>query len=126
MVVTVIGWYWDGVDNLGEMIYQQVMREAARKRGVELQFTDDPSKIDGPAIIGGGDVVNGYWLQTLASVSGKERMSRLTKADDDVLSFRFSHHSHMERYFRFPSKFGPHSSLKGSVLSSGVLTNQVT
>ena len=36
-----------------------------------------------------------------ASVSGKERMSRLTKADDDVLSFSLSHHSHMERHFRF-------------------------
>lgn len=69
MVVTVIGWYWDGVDNLGEMIYQRVLREAASSRGVELRFTDDPSLIDGPVIIGGGDVVNGYWLQTLAETA---------------------------------------------------------
>jgi hypothetical protein len=69
VIVTIIGWYWDGVDNLGEMIYPRVLREAARGRGVELRFTGDPSLIDGPAIIGGGDVVNGYWLQTLAEAA---------------------------------------------------------
>ena len=69
MLVTVIGWYWDGIDNLGQMVHQQVLREAARKHRVELRFTDDPEQVDGPAIIGGGDVVNGDWLQTLAETA---------------------------------------------------------
>ena len=34
-----------------------------------------------------------------ASVCGKERMSLLTKAHDDVPSFSSSHQSHMERHF---------------------------
>ena len=40
-----------------------------------------------------------------ASVSGKERMSRLTKADDDLPSFSLSLHSHMEFHFRLPVRF---------------------
>ena len=59
-----------------------------------------------------------------ASVSGSIRKSRLTKTDD-LPSFNLSLRSHMVGHFRFPSKFGPHSSLKESVLASGALTNQV-
>ena len=69
MVVTVIGWYWDGVDNLGQMTHQHVLREAAHGRRVELRFTDDPLLVNGPAAMLEAQSVPAMWEAEEASRS---------------------------------------------------------
>jgi len=61
--VGVLGWYWPGVDNLGERCYQMVLTDYAKKIGVNVVFSNDPSKIDpgSPLLICGGELIADYW-----------------------------------------------------------------
>lgn len=65
----VFGWYWHNVDNLGELIYQEVFRREAERRGIRVTFGDNVQTIQGePVLIGGGELLTEPWANRIREI----------------------------------------------------------